>query len=250
MRKRIVRLCLVAAICICLYTPSYAFDSKTSNLNSGYMPYSDAVTSPKEQDRAEKEFFSKHPNITNSAESKILRGPDPGNGSVDISTTGLFSSGTIYWDSTKSGTLSSIANIAMSLYGGTVGTVISVVAEVLKLSGITDQAEQSKPSIVKVGHSISYRNTIGQFYYNSYWYKAVTIQQRYFYEHLHSTVVINGQTRQLTVDKIPSKGYSPYLTESKFGYNDTAYISQLAIARYNDKVKFGYFAEHIDTWVD
>lgn len=250
--KKLVSLSLVVALCMSLYIPAHATNSETTNLNNGFRPYSDAVTSPAEQDRAEREFFAKHRFITNNFESNVLRGPDIGNGSVDIVTTGLYSGGGIYWDSKQEAksALSTIANIGMSIWGGTVGTVISVVSEVFSFYGITGQADQSKPGEVKVGHAIMYRNKYGKFNYNSNWYRAVTIQQRYFYKYMHATAVVNGTIHQLTADYTADRGYSPYFTETKPNYNDNAYISELVIARYNEKVKFGYFGPYNDTWVD
>lgn len=144
---------------------------------------------------------------------------------------------------------SSIANILLSIYGKTLGTVISIAQEVMTLCGIHGTIEQTRAGEVKVGHSISYMNRVGQFYYNSYWYDAVFIQKRLFYEHLYATVVVNSTTRQKTVDKVPSNGYSPYQTETRPYYDQTVFISDLVKARYNDKVRFGYFAEYRDEWV-
>lgn len=247
-KKILVSTILLIALFASLYVPVSAANI-AGNYN-GYHPYSDDVTTYAEQEQAEREFFRNNKITINNIVPNVSRGVDPGNGAVNFKTTQLYSSGTIYWDTVKeSSVLSSIANIALAIYGKTVGTVISVAQEVLTLCGISGTIDQTREGIIKVGHSNSYMNKVGQFYYKSYWYDAVFVQKRFCYEHLYATVVIGGTTRQKTVDKIPDYGYSAYLTETRPYYNQTVYLRDLVTARYNDKVRFGYFAEYRDEWV-
>lgn len=218
-----------------------------------YTPYSDSVTTPEEQAQHEEEFFEANPDLYKQAgadNSIMPKGEDPGDGAINTSTGNMFTTGSIYWDSQQTGArLQAIANIAMTLWGGTTGTVISIIMDSLTILGITGTVDMSSAGEVKVGHSISYINKAGEFYYNRTWETAVLTQQRKFFEHRYFLATVNGVTRQETVDKTPENGFSAYKVDYSTHFNDNSFISQKSRELYLKMVQTGAFGMYDERWV-
>jgi hypothetical protein len=138
-KKKLVSAFLILVLSVSCFIPAHASDITSINQNIIYRPYSDFVTTYEEQERIEREYFAAHPEIADSAgvafyiiaDNNAMITPyaqDPGNGSVRIGVGDRFGLGTIYWNTIKKASaLSTIAGVAMDIWGGTAGTVISVV---------------------------------------------------------------------------------------------------------------------------
>lgn len=137
----------------------------------------------------------------------------------------------------------------MTLWGGTTGTVISIIMDSLTILGITGTVDMSSAGEVKVGHSISYINKAGEFYYNRTWKTAVLTQQREFFEHRYFLATVNGVTRQETVDKTPENGFSAYKVDYSTHFNDNSFISQKSRELYLKMVQTGAFGMYDERWV-
>lgn len=208
-----------------------------------------------------KNFFEANPNLYSHArdnDSIIIlnrngaitpKGEDPGDGSINISMGDLYTSGSIYWDSEQqSARLSAIANILVSAFGGTAGTVLSYINDSLTILGINGYADMDSAGHLKIGHSRSYINKAGEFYYNRKWQVAVLTQQRQLFEHRYFVVTVNGEVLQKTIDKVPSNGYSPYRVDDSTHFNDNAFISRKTQELYSTMVQTGAFAVYDERW--
>jgi hypothetical protein len=107
----------------------------------------------------------------------------------------------------------------------------------------------SRSGEVKTGHSVSYVNKTGDFYYNGVWHVAVTLQKRFFYRHSYANVSVKGIPSQYTLDETPVNGYSAYLTEEKPNFNNDTYISNLTLQLYRDRRDLGYYTPVKYAWL-
>lgn len=259
--KKIVSSFVALALSVSFFIPAHASGVTSINQKIIYKPYSNSVTTHEEQERIEKEYFAAHPEIAtnagfadyvivdNGATPKV-RGVDPGEGAVRITTSNIYGTGNILWDTVKNASaLSSIAGIAMDIWGGTAGTVISVVQRILNYLGITANPDQSRAAEVKAGHSFGYIDKNGDFFYRNDWMSAVRIQKRLSFRHTYSVVSVGGIASQRTLDETPVNGYSSYFTETKNNFDNNTFISNTTLKSYRDKKAQGYFDGYVDAWM-
>lgn len=179
--------------------------------------------------------FSQNPPIVPAnGESIIPYGVDPGDGAINIYRSQLISDGTIYEDVNKSfDVLSLAANIAVNFFKDQVQTVFSVITTTLDAAGIVGSVEMSSPATLRMGHSMSYQCDVGEFYYRNQWRPGADIQNILYFKHSSTTCVINGQTRQVTVDFTYNNGYQPYAERNPEFYGNTSAIRAIVQEQYN-----------------
>lgn len=269
MKKIIASLLVCALVFMTAFPASAASQSKNSvgngsaqALSVGYTPYSDSVTTPEEQEEHERAFFAANPNLylipgmsrystmCENDENMMPKGADPGEGAINVSLGDMYTVGSIYWDSEQSGAkLEAVANIVLTLFGGTAGTVISVLQDSLTILGITGKIDMSSYGEVKVGHSISYVNKAGEFYHNGRWELAVLTQERDYFEHRYVVVSVNGQTVQKAVDMTPRNGFDAYKVDYSTHFKNDAFISQKTYELYGIMKQTGAFGVYDERWI-
>lgn len=258
MKKRMTSMLLALSFFINICPITFAMGEDIPNCSPKvpsctHTPYSDSVTTPEEQWQHEKEIFAANPALykipLGNEDSIMPTVVDPGEGSVNISLGNLYTTGTIYWDSEKKGTtLNAIADIFLTVLNGKAIKAISLIKNGLAYLQVMGTVDMSRPSEVKRGHSISYRNRAGEFYYNSRWETAVLTQERYFFEYNYFVVVVDGITHQETIDKIPENGFEAYCTETSAHFNDTTFIREKTLELYRKKKSTGGFGLYDERW--
>lgn len=260
MKKKLISLLLILALTVSICPAATA----ASTL---YKPYCDSVTTWEEQIAHERDIILADPSqfehsgttnciIVDYGEGSLSRRPDPGEGAIGIfKNKDLYTTGAIYWDSeAQAASFSNIANNILtfaSFVPGKVGktaTAISLVKSILEYNNILGTVSMQNKGHVKAGHSVSYLNKTGEFYHNNRWEVAVYTQQKYLFAHEYTSVVVNGVTRQETLDEIPDNGFSAYDIVDSTHFNNHTFIEEKTRQLYLEKKETGAFGAYDERW--